>query len=100
ERATTTLRNRCLDGRQLARPGEQRAGSFLSGQCRWRTRLGGSAVLVQDLDKGLGFRITPGQASLFQVVGALPPKFTALDGPACHHASIGQWVENRRGCSR
>ena len=57
--------------------------------------LGGTAVLVPDLDKGLGFRITPGQACLFQFVGALAPQFTPFNGPTCYNAAISQRVENR-----
>ncbi len=76
----------------------RRPGSFVSRQRRRRTRLGGTAVLVPDLDKSLGFRITPGQAGPFQIVGASAPQLTPLKGPTCHYAAIGKWVENRSSC--
>ena len=79
-------------------PGNDRLGSVVGRRRRRRTRLGGAAVLVPDLDKGLGLRITPGQASLFQIVGPSAPQLTPLKGPTCHHAAIGQWVENRSSC--
>ena len=54
--------------------------------------------LMPNLNERLGFRITPGQAGFFQIVGALTPQLTPLQGPTCHYAAIGQWVENRSSC--
>ena len=89
---------RLSSDREWAGPREQRPGSLVSRQRRRRTRLSGTADLVPDLDKGLGFRIPPGQASFFQIVGAATPQFTPLKGPTCHYAAIGQGVENRSSC--
>ncbi len=100
ERARTKSPKRSSSATASPGPGEHRAGLSVRGQRRRRTRLGGAAALVPDLDKGLGFRITPGEACFLQIVGALTPEFTPLNGPTCHHAAIGQWMENRSICPR
>ena len=51
--------------------------------------------LVPDLDESRGLGVSPGETSLFEIIGATAPVLTPFHGPVRHHAAISQRMEHR-----